>query len=571
MSMTPLAPSPTFGALLRGYRAAAGLSQEQLAERAGLSVRAISDLERGARTRPYPATVDRLAAALDLAPADRDRLASRVVRARPGAASPAPADPAAAPLRWPSLPVAATVLIGREREVAEICALLRREGARLVTLTGAGGVGKTRLALEVSARLRAAFADGVCLVELAAVADRSSALQAIAAALGQPEDDAPTTLAALVDALPGERLLVLDNCEHVLDACAQIVATVLRDRPRLRVLATSRRPVGVAGERQWPVPPLPTPPLGASPGVRCRRYPAVRLFCERARDVLPGFALTVHNAAAVVEICRRLDGLPLAIELAAAWVKALTVQQIARRLDDRFRLLTRGDRAAPPHQRTLRATVEWSYGLLAVDERRLLNRLSALDGGWDLDAAEAIGGGDGIDPAAVLGLLGRLVEASLVEADTSARARAATARYRLLETIRQYAREQLDGSPEAATVYRRRDDWLRRRWEEGVLRAFVVDGRVAVFPASRKKRAVILRWLASKFSSGACYDEEEVNAILAGHQPDHATLRRELISSRLLRREAGRYWRPTDDERPDGERPPRGRRCADAEGGPERG
>jgi non-specific serine/threonine protein kinase len=352
-----------------------------------------------------------------------------------------------------NLPLPVTSFIGREREIDEVKRLLAT--TRLLTLTGAGGCGKTRLALEVAADALGAYPDGVWLVELAALADPRSALVpalvpwAVASAVGARERPGSTVTDSLVDHLRTRTLLlVLDNCEHVVGAAAQLVDALLRSCPGLRILATSREALGSAGETTWRVPSLAAPPRSAAgelPLEHLTRYEAVRLFVDRARAALPGFAVTDQSAPALAEICRRLDGIPLAIELAAARVRVFSVEQIAARLDDRFRLLTAGQRTAMPRRRTLRATVDWSYALLSEPERALLRRLSVFAGGWAFEAAEAVAAGDGIHPYAVLDLLAQLVDKSLVIAEELRGA----VRYRLLETIRQYARDRLPEAGEA--------------------------------------------------------------------------------------------------------------------------
>jgi predicted ATPase/DNA-binding CsgD family transcriptional regulator len=325
-----------------------------------------------------------------------------------------------------------TSFVGREREIAEVRALLTT--TRLLTLTGAGGCGKTRLALRVAAEAAADHPDGTWLVELAGVADPALVPQAVAAAVGVREVPGVGLAEGLVDYLRRKAgLLVLDNCEHVVAAVACLVETLLRGCERLCVLATSRERLGSAGETTWRVPSLTVPPPSANPTVeRLLGYEAVRLFVDRARAARPDFAPTARNAAALVEICRRLDGIPLAIELAAARVRVFSAEQIAARLDDRFRLLTAGPRTAVPRQQTLRATVDWSHALLARPERMLLRRLAVFAGGWTFEAAEAVAAGAGVHPDAVLDLLARLVDKSLVLADEQRGA----VRYRLLETIR---------------------------------------------------------------------------------------------------------------------------------------
>jgi non-specific serine/threonine protein kinase len=358
-----------------------------------------------------------------------------------------------------NLPISLTSFIGREREIAEVTRLLAGppSESRLLTLTGAGGCGKTRLALRVAGEALGDFPDGVWLVELAALADPALVAGAVAMAVGVREVPGRALTESLVDHLRDRTLLlILDNCEHLVAAAAGLADVLLRSCPRLRVLATSREPLGSAGETIWRVPSLTLPPLSAADAPLLEpltRYEAVRLFVERARAAVPAFAPSAENAPALVEICRRLDGIPLAIELAAARVRVFSAAQIAARLDDRFRLLTAGPRTALPRQQTLRATVDWSYDLLAEPERALLRRLSVFAGGWTFEAAEAVAAGDGIQTHAVLDLMAQLVDKSLVIAEEQRGA----VRYRLLETIRAYARDRL---LEAGEAERTRDRHL---------------------------------------------------------------------------------------------------------------
>jgi predicted ATPase len=312
----------------------------------------------------------------------------------PAAGSPPPATLAASPEPEPAprhnLPVQLTSFIGRERETAEI--RQRLEAAHLLTLTGTGGCGKTRLALRVAEGLLERYPDGVWFVELAPLTNPDLVPQEVARAMGLVADPAQPILAGLVGYLRGKHLLlVLDNCEHLVEACSHLVDTLLRACPRVRILATSREILGVAGEDAWRVPSLEVPPAAGSPSPdQLSRYEAVELFATRARALDPNFVLTAQQAPAVIEIVRRLDGIPLAIELAAARVKVLSVERIAARLDDQFRLLTGGSRTALPRQQTLRALIDWSYNLLSEPERRLLRRLAVFVGGWTLEAAEAV-------------------------------------------------------------------------------------------------------------------------------------------------------------------------------------
>jgi predicted ATPase/class 3 adenylate cyclase len=347
-----------------------------------------------------------------------------------------------------NLPLQLTSFVGREREMAEVTRLL--EGARLLTLTGPGGTGKTRLALQVAADVLGRYPQGVWLVELAPLADPALVPQALATVLGVRDDATRPLLTVLAEVVRPKRLLMLfDNCEHVIAACAQAAEALVRACPHVQVLATSREALGITGETAYRVPSLSLPAAQSVALDTLRQSEAVRLFDERARAAQPHFALTPANVAAVVQVCRRLDGIPLALEMAAARVRGLAVEQVASRLDQRFRLLTGGSRTALPRQQTLQATVEWSYALLDRAEQTLFNRLSVFAGGWMLEAAEAVCAGGESTPEDVLDLLLRLVDKSLVVADSGAES---GIRYRLLETLRHYGRERLVTTEEAALV-----------------------------------------------------------------------------------------------------------------------
>jgi predicted ATPase/DNA-binding SARP family transcriptional activator len=356
-----------------------------------------------------------------------------------------------------NLPIQLSSFIGRERELAEIKRLLA--GARLLTLTGPGGCGKTRLALEAATELLLGqlFADGVWWVELATLADPALIVQAVASALGVQEQPRQLLWETLLDYLrPRNLLLTLDNCEHLVATCAQLVEELLRACPKLKVLATSREPLSIAGETTWLTPSLSLPdphqlPSESEEAVSdLSQYEAVRLFVERAASTLPTFTLTQHNAVEMVQICQRLDGIPLAIELAAARVKVLTVPQIAGRLDDCFKLLTAGSRTVGSRHQTLRAAIDWSYDLLSEPERVLFQRLAVFEGGFTLEAAETVCAGQGIESSEILELLSHLVDKSLVVVGTPQQGW--EARYRLLETIRQYGRDKLLASAEAGSM-----------------------------------------------------------------------------------------------------------------------
>ncbi|MFF3373747.1 ATP-binding protein [Streptomyces sp. NPDC002680] len=343
-----------------------------------------------------------------------------------------------------NLPVAFTTFVGRRPDIAEVRRVLG--SARLLTLTGMGGVGKTRLALEVAAASRKAFPDGTWLVDLASVRDPASVASAAATAVGIADLGTRPALDQLAGYLAGRRaLIVLDNCEHLVDACAELASTLLSAAADLHILATSRQTLGIAGEHVFTVAPLSVPDE------------AVELLRDRATAVRPEFRITDVNWAGVSRLCTALDGLPLAIELAASRLRTLTVEQTLGRLEDRFALLTGGSRTARPHQRTLRALIDWSYELCTSAERLLWNRLSVFVGGFGLDAAEEVCAGEGIDRQEVLDLLDRLVAQSVVLTTEHE----GMSRYRLLETIREYGRARLaESGEEQRLLLRHRDFFL---------------------------------------------------------------------------------------------------------------
>ncbi len=341
-----------------------------------------------------------------------------------------------------NLPPQFTSFIGRGAQLTEVRKLLGQN--RIVTLTGAGGVGKTRLAVEVANQIAAGYGDGVKYVDLAPLTDPDLVPVAVARALGLPDEPGRSMTDTLLRFVRDRQmLLLLDNCEHLLDACAELVVTLLGGAPSLTLLTTSRESIGVAGEATWRVPSLSV------------ADEAVELFADRARLAQAGFAVIDDNAAVVAEICQRLDGMPLAIELAAARVRALSLVEILESLHDRFRLLTGGSRTAVRRQQTLRASVDWSHALLTEPECVLFRRLAAFMGGFDLDAAQAVAGHEAVERFQVLDLLTLLVDKSLVAVDDS---RART-RYRMLETVRQYALEKLGESGEAGVVRSRHRDY----------------------------------------------------------------------------------------------------------------
>ena len=367
----------------------------------------------------------------------------------------------AAPNNLPHFP---TSFVGREEEQEELAGLVA--GSQMVTITGVGGAGKTRLALQVAAGLVPRFSDGVWLVELATVTDPESLDAAVVAALGLGQPTGAEPRQVVLDHLAGrDALLVVDNCEHLIDEAASLVDDILTIAPDVKVVATSRELLGISGEMSYRLRSLAVPAREVRDPEAVRSADAVQLFMERATAGRPDFTLTDDNAATVAEVCRRLDGMPLAIELAAARVRSFSVDQIATRLDQRFRLLTGGARTALPRQQTLTAAIDWSYRLLGEAEKALFRRLSVFSGGFDFDAAEAVCPGDPVDEMDVLDLLPALVDKSLVVAEETG----GIVRYRLLETLRQYGRDRLDEEGDA-------DAW-RRRHAEHYARLSNVDVR----------------------------------------------------------------------------------------------
>ncbi|MGO9489721.1 MAG: ATP-binding protein, partial [Solirubrobacteraceae bacterium] len=345
-----------------------------------------------------------------------------------------------------NLPLQTSTFVGREAEIAEVRELLGR--SRLLTLTGAGGCGKTRLALQVAAEVLDEHPNGVWWVDLAPISDPALVASEVAAALSIRELPSQPVMDTLTAQLAERRLLIgLDNCEHLLQACAELAAALLEACPGVAILATSRESLQVDGEQGWRVPSLSVPDAELT-GVELGQVEAVQLFCDRARHARSNFRLVEANAQAVATICRRLDGIPLAIELAAARVRLLTPQEIAEAIRERFVLLTGGSRTALPRQRTLEASVDWSHDLLSPSEQTLFRRISVFAGGWTLDAVESVCAGAGLEAAQILDLLASLVEKSLVQVEEQG----AKTRYGLLETVRVYARQKLSDAAEAALV-----------------------------------------------------------------------------------------------------------------------
>ena len=354
-----------------------------------------------------------------------------------------------------NLPQEPNSFVGRERELGELLQLM--DWTRALTLCGVGGIGKTRLALRILAAKAGDFPDGAWFVELGDLRQPDLVISCVAAAVGVSEEPGRPLLDTLADALRSRQLLlVLDNCEHLIDACARVCQRLLASSPGLRVIATSREPLRVAAETVWQVPPLSVAPAGTQAVAEdFHRYESIRLFADRAAALLPGFAVTSANVGAVAEICRALDGIPLAIELAAARVRALSVEQIAARLADRFGLLTTGHRTAPPRHRTLRATIDWSHDLLTTPEQMLLRRLSVF-AGWSLEMAEQVCSDEEIPARDILDLLAALVDKSLVVPEPEVLGQA---RYRLLDTIREYAAARLADAGESAVFQGRLRDY----------------------------------------------------------------------------------------------------------------
>lgn len=480
--------------MLLRYRLAAGLSQEELAERAGLSRRGISDLERGVRRAPYPATVRRLTAALGLDATERAALHSavRVAAVRHGSSGQLPPQESAAAgvhaTARHNLPLQLTSFVGRVQEIAAVQRELAR--TRLLTLTGPGGVGKTRLALRVADAELDTFADGVWFVELAPLTEARLVPQSIATLFDvqeKPEEPLVTSLATALQ--PRHILLILDNCEHLLAACVDLVQRLLHACPQLVILTSSREVLGLGAETVWRVPPL---------GVSSAESEAAELFVERARAVQPGFTCSAQSMPAVLEICRRLEGIPLAIELAASRVGVFGLEQLGEQLATDARFLRSKDPTAAKRQQTLDNTMQWSYDLLTLEEQALFARLSVFAGGWTLDAMEAVASGKGEAGHRLLEVLERLIDKSLVQVDDVPGRRR---RYRLLEPLRQFAWSRLDERGEIAATHERHAGYFLQLFEaaeQEFFKQFATPDLVGRMDSELGNLRVALRWLINQ-------------------------------------------------------------------------
>jgi predicted ATPase len=453
-------PATTFGDLLRHLRQRARMTQDELGLAVGYSRAHIARLENNQRLPDPSAVRARFFEPLDLKPdsSEAAQLVSLATAAHGGGGT----EEAEREHQTPNnLPYPVTSFVGRTEALAELQRLLPT--TRLLTLTGVGGTGKTRLALELASRVLDDFPDGVWLVELAPVADPALVAQTVLSVLNTRDEVSRPPVATLVDHL-GDRqlLLVFDNCEHVITACASLSEAILRGCRNVHILATSREALVIQGELSWTVPSLSVPSSHELTDLKgLGAFEAIQLFTQRAAFAAPGFALSADNASAVRQICIKLDGIPLAVELAASRVKVMSPQAIAERLDDCFRLLTGGSRTALPRHQTLTALIDWSYRLLTEQERSLLRRLSVFANGWTIEAAGHVGSGPDIQPDAIEETLFKLIDKSLVSVDESG----AITRYRLLNTIRQYAADRLDEAHETSAI---RDQHLSYFLEFGI-------------------------------------------------------------------------------------------------------
>jgi predicted ATPase/DNA-binding XRE family transcriptional regulator len=441
----------SFGEWLRHRRRELDLTQDALARQVGCARVTIRKLEAN-EMRPSKQLAELLAEQLGVPPAERETF----VRFGRGGL------PAGLETTTPrhNLPTNPSSFIGREHELAAVEQMLKR--SRLVTLTGSGGIGKTRLALQAAGELLDAYPDGVWWVELAALRDPALVVQAVAKVREVREIPNQPLVETLADALCAQQLLlVLDNCEHLISACAQLADRLLGACQNLTILTTSREALDILGETIWPVPSLSLPDQQESGSVKAlSKFESIRLFTDRAMSVQSKFELVDQNAPTVVQICRRLSGIPLAIELAATRVKMMSVDEIAKRLNDRFDLLTAGSRTALPRHQTLRATMDWSFDLLSEPERMLFRRLSVFAGGFTLKAAEAVAAGGLVSKSQVVDLVGQLINKSLVTVEERSGDTEGETRYRMLETVREYARQKLEEAGETDRLCQRHRDFF---------------------------------------------------------------------------------------------------------------
>ena len=456
LEVIPVSETYSFGSWVLRRRKALDLTRDELARQVGCATETIKKIERDER-RPSRQIAELLANALAVPPEEQtlflqvargehsvDRLHSVSKYLSPH------------PLRLHNLPAQSTSFIGRQDEIADLKARLDDPQIRLLTITGPGGIGKTRLALQVASHLVDTHPGGVWWVELASLSDPTLVPQTIISALGLIEQPGRPPLTVLTEFFQDkDALLVLDNCEHLIQACAELTETLLRACPGLHILATSREALSIPGEMLYLVPSLTTPDPAEIALDTLSQYEAVQLFVDRAQTTMPEFSITQDNAHSIVEVCHQLDGIPLALELAAARVKLLRVEEIAARLDNRFHLLTDGARTALPRHQTLQAMIDWSHDLLSERERVVLRRLSVFAGGWSLEAAESVCTDENIDVHEILDLLRQLVNKSII---LSERKQGQKARYRMLEMIRHYAHDKLLASKELELL---RDRHLR--------------------------------------------------------------------------------------------------------------